>query len=592
MRNYGRCWFDKSSWHIVGEPHIIMRAKRVFERIDKTSRGGIELSYSPEVCHELLWFMARYPLEISELDSGRLKAGSQLYTERIDRLEEILDPDYKPSKIDLAIPLREYQRRAVELYLSQGSLLLGDDVGIGKTATAIGSFSDPSVLPAVVVTMTHLPKQWQREISRFAPDLHTHVVKKGTAYELPQWFGKSPDVVIMNYAKLGYANWSELLAKYAKSVIFDECQELRRSGSGRYTAAQFLARACKFRLGLSATPVYNYGAEYWNVSEILSPGTLGTFTEFLREWCKRYNKGIIADPRSFGSYLRERGMMLRRTRKQVGRELPKLTKIIHPVEADAQVLMEMKDSATELARVVMRQTQASREARFVAAGQFDMVMRQQTGLAKAPYVCEFVKMILEGEDRVMLYGWHREVYDVWRAKLAEFNPVMYTGTESSREKEMAFLKFTSQGAGASRVMIISLRSGAGLDGLQKVCRTVVFGEFDWSPGVHEQCVGRVFRDGQADPVVAYFLAAEDGADPFMLETLGIKRDQADGIRSPEGEIATRVESGRKQIREMAKAYLQRLGQKVTKADEEEDEDDDDDEVRPVPAPEQQMALGF
>lgn len=71
-------------------------------------------------------------------------------------------------------------------------------------------------------------------------------------------------------------------------------------------------------------------------------------------------------------------------------------------------------------------------------------------------------------------------------------------------------------------MIMSLRAGQGIDGLQKVCRTVVLGELDLSPAVHTQFCGRIFRDGQLDPVMAYFLLADYGADPVIADVLGIK----------------------------------------------------------------------
>ena len=55
-------------------------------------------------------------------------------------------------------------------------------------------------------------------------------------------------------------------------------------------------------------------------------------------------------------------------------------------------------------------------------------------------------------------------------------------------------------SGKTKVFVMSLRTGAGLDGLQEKCSTIVHEELDWSPGVHEQCRGRYFRDGrQRDP---------------------------------------------------------------------------------------------
>jgi hypothetical protein len=115
---------------------------------------------------------------------------------------------------------------------------------------------------------------------------------------------------------------------------------------------------------------------------------------------------------------------------------------------------------------------------------------------------------------------------------------MFTGSESPVQKEEARQAFLSdQGS----VLIMSLRAGAGIDGLQHKCRTVVFGELDWSPGVHEQCVGRIHRDGQPDPVVAYFLVSDFGADPIIVDVLGVKRAQIDGVRDPNAAL---VEAGR------------------------------------------------
>ena len=114
--------------------------------------------------------------------------------------------------------------------------------------------------------------------------------------------------------------------------------------------------------------------------------------------------------------------------------------------------------------------------------------------------------------------------------------------------------------GTSKVLILSLRAGAGIDGLQHVCRTCVFGELDWSPGVHEQCLGRVYRDGQPDPVVAYYLLAEEGADPIMSDVLGVKRGQIEGLRDPDAPL---VEAGidPDHLKRLAKDFLERRGEK-------------------------------
>jgi hypothetical protein len=188
---------------------------------------------------------------------------------------------------------------------------------------------------------------------------------------------------------------------------------------------------------------------------------------------------------------------------------------------------------------------------FVARGDIDWRMRRATGLAKAPYVAEFVKLLLDSEEKVVLWGWHRDVYDVWLRKLAEFHPALYTGSEGPRQKALSaarfiggdpLMDFSRQDYAAgrirepypeARVLMMSLESGEGLDGLQEVCHVGVFGELAWSPAQLDQCEGRLKdRVGQQHRALMYYLHTPDGSDPPMLETLGIKRQQGELIRDP------------------------------------------------------------
>ena len=150
-------------------------------------------------------------------------------------------------------------------------------------------------------------------------------------------------------------------------------------------------------------------------------------------------------------------------------------------------------------------------------------------IAKASDAASYVDIVLKDAPRVLLAGWHRDVYNIWQDSLNHQNPVLYTGTESPAKKRRNVEEFTN---GDSRVMMISLRSGAGLDGLQEYCSDVVFGELDWSPKVHKQVVGRLRRPGQTKQVTAHYLHTNGGSDPIIMDILGIKSDQSRGITDP------------------------------------------------------------
>jgi hypothetical protein len=119
------------------------------------------------------------------------------------------------------------------------------------------------------------------------------------------------------------------------------------------------------------------------------------------------------------------------------------------------------------------------------------------------------------------------------------------------------------------VLIMSLRSGAGIDGLQEVVNTLVFGELDWSPAVHKQAMGRPGRPGQTKPVRAYFCTTDEGSDPIMLETLDVKRMQSVGLIEgrgdpaaqavPEAMTAERYE----QIRRLASRFVEQADRGLT-----------------------------
>lgn len=557
-RQNGYATRRRKLWRITAQPHVMIRLKNFFPRVDKFKYDNVSIENTQEVCRDIEWFMARFPLEADAEILSILRKGAEAHRALQEELELVMAPDFKSRAFRMAKPLRDYQARTVEVYLRTKALLVADQVGLGKTVTAIGGLTEPVNLPALVVCQTHLVRQWQRFLAEFLPDALTHIIKKGTPYALPK-----ADVYLITYHKM--AGWAETLAGFIQSMIFDEAQELRHAGTGKYKAAQKIRGGCFSVMGLSATPIYNYGGEMFNVMEIISPGKLGSRDEFNREWCySRGDKQVVKDPKAFGAYLRDNFLMLRRTRKEVGRELPPLEKSVQMIPYSPAALDEIKDVATELARLVL---QGHFHESGEAARELDWRLRQATGIAKAPFVAEFVKMLVDDGQQVVLFGWHREVYDVWmeRFRQTRIPAVLYTGTETPKQKDDAQMWFQR---GWTKVLIMSLRAGSGVDGMQVGCNTAVFGELDWSPGVHEQCIGRLNRDGTSG-VSAFFLLADGGSDPVVAETLGLKTAQVRGMVDPKSPDVVDQQSDMGRVKKLAAEYLKRKDVKTPESASEE-----------------------
>lgn len=574
-----RAVLDDGKWKVSLSPSVSALFKRLFDGVDKVGQE-LELSDTPANAKNLLWFAERHPIDFSPM--MHVLAQASLQDDREEAVLRILSSDYVPTDARLALALRDYQARVPDLTMANGALLLGDECGLGKTASCIGVFARPQALPAVVVTLTALPTQWKREVARFAPELRTHVVKTSKPYPLDQARGKRiplPDVLVMSYSKLttrtGGRSWAEVLAdeKLCRTIIFDEGQELRNSESERYKAAKYLRDSATYCVVATATPVYNHGGEIHNVVNIVQPGALGNRREFLREWCgkdasgdegesggnREMRKIRVKDPVALGTHLREAGVMLRRTREEVGRELPPLQRIFHPIETDGlEIPADVNVEA--LCRTVL-QKGGDGAAKMRAGGELDWRLRQATGLAKAPEVAGLVRLLIESGEKVVLYGWHRGVYDVW-AKMfgnedqGDLKPAWYTGEESARQKDEARRRFAED---ETDIIVVSLRAGAGLDGLQFKSKIVVFGEFDWSPMVHHQNEARIFRDGQRFPVSAYYAYTDEGSDPVVMDTLNLKLEQSEGIRNLTAEVAKLRGTDPKNIQRLAEWYLRKIG---------------------------------
>lgn len=552
MRTYGALAHVDGAWEVGAlEPHAIIKLKALFPQIPKAAAPPYRFQDTPERAADLAWFCQRYPLGASPDDLSALRRAADRHAEIQDAAAAILSADYQPPDyvgLREGMSVRPYQAQAIELLNLSGGLLVGDEVGLGKTFITAGACLSPGALPAVVVCHAHLQRQWCEVIERFTT-LRAHAVRGTKPYAMP-----ACDVRVFRYSQL--AGWADVLSWIGVGLVaFDEVQDLRRGiGDERNpihkgVAAMRLAQHAGRRLGLSATPIYNYGSEIWNIMSFLRPELLDDYDDFRREWC---SGKMVADPKALGTFLREQRAFLRRTKADVGQHMPPVNRIVDTIDHDAVELRSIDDLAHELA---VRATVGDFTERGEATRMLDLRVRHATGVAKAKSVAAIARIMVEGGTPIVLVGWHRDVYDIWLRELDDLNPVLYTGSETAAGKNRAKDAFL---AGETDVLIMSVRSGAGLDGLQARCSTMVFGELDWSPGVHHQCIGRLDREGQAEPVTAIFLVCDDGSDPPMMEVLGLKASQASALLDPHLGVQ-RTHSDGEGLKRLVTRYLDRRG---------------------------------
>ena len=550
-RTFGTLSYNRRGkcWTIKGEPCVTELAKRLFPGCEGRGRGVARFTAHRRIIGDLNWLMLRYPLEIKETDRERWERALEEAREyAIERQRQLRAPQFaQPPEGRFEGQLMPFQQQGLAFLLSSNRALLADEMGLGKTVQALAYLASTAGFPALIVVPPHLVRNWTREAERFLRvegGLRVHVIRGLTPYELPQ-----ADVYIIHYLLL--RGWKSALPDLAfRTVIFDEIQELRRAGTEKYSAASLVSSAADHVIGLSGTPIYNNGGEIWNVVNILDFHFLGDWESFTREWCYGYNSNIVAKPELLGEYLRTEGIMLRRTKQEVLKQLPPKRRLVQEIDWDDALYREMISPAFSRLRLL---NEADESRRALIEDQISQDERQATGCAKAPYVCAFVRTLLDGGEKVLLFAHHHRVMDIYKKELKPYSPVFITGRETDAQKDAALNAFM---LGKTDICVISLRSASGLNLQRASC--VVFGELDWSPAVHSQAEDRAHRIGQEDSLLCYYLVSPKGSDQEMQQALGLKVSQFVGLMGDRTPTQDETWAQQSEARAHIKALVERL----------------------------------
>lgn len=526
-------------------PHVSIRLKSVFARIPKTQTITFNLPFTDEMAADILWFSERWPFDMAKATLGKLKRAAKRFRDDRAATEAIMLPDWKPGRQERFRPgfeLELDQARALEVLKRRHSLLLGDDVGLGKTFVAMAAAMTCG--PTAVVVEPHLADQWAIDFIVRCTEMTVHVIEGTVPYDLP-----AADIYVFRYSNIH--GWVDIAATgFFRLVVFDEIQQLRTgSTSVKGAAALRFTENAEYRLALSATPIFNYGSEIWNIMSFIDPDVLGSWIEFITEWCYMGDSHhwLVRDPDALGMYLKSTGAFLRRVRQ--GRPVNRL---VVKVAYDDTETVKHEEITRALAMKVL-------ESKFGESGQaareLDAMARRLTGVGKARGIAAYARILLSAGIPIIMSLWHRDVYDIIMKELSEFRLALYTGTETSKQKDKVKRDFI---AGRLDGILISNRSGAGLDGLQNRCSTLIVGELDWSPKIYEQLLGRIDRRGQeAEELTMIFCTCDYGSDPTIMTVNAVKNDQARRITDP-GVPMDIPYTDESHIKQLAREYIERM----------------------------------
>lgn len=213
----GQIDYSGGVWRIDVPPHVSIRFKDIFKGVSFGTRPPFLLKDTPDRAYDLQWFTQRYPVAFTERAERRLQAGVAEYLDHRAKVEEIRKTAYvlgahtgfrPPEKAD------PHQARAADLFRATGRLLLLDDVGLGKTVSALAAIADGWGLPAAIVVQPHVSDQWLNKfVRRFTTLRAMEISSRNARMVAPH------DVYIFRYSNLGA--WVDMFEPMGiKTVIF------------------------------------------------------------------------------------------------------------------------------------------------------------------------------------------------------------------------------------------------------------------------------------------------------------------------------------------------------------------------------------
>lgn len=563
----GSATFDPKagSWTVQATPDVLSWICKLFPAsATKSDRSSVTFRATWRTFVDFSLILHRFPIRIASPGAFDLQwsnaATKRALADKINRGEISGAAGHaKEFEKVIAGTLMPFQVDGVRFLTNWRRALLGDDMGLGKTVQGLCAVASQGLFPVLVCVPSNILRQWEKvSIPRWLPAAANDVfVCRGQS---PRPIPATASIVLTHYGLLQY--WkSELLKRRFRAIIWDECQELRIwNKNQKWPVAHALAsEGADMVIGMSGTPIYNYADEIWSVLTCIEPGCLGEHSMFSAQWCDGAFREV-ANPAALGAYLRREGLFLRRRKLDVLKDLPPKRRMVELIDHDESAAVAVIRAAVQKKREADR-TFGDLKKRAQLENEALMRLRQATGIAKAPFVADFIAGLCEAGEKVIVGVWHHAVRDIMAAKLQRFAPVFITGQETQTQRANS-LKLFSDPHSATRIVFISNRLAPGLDGLQGVSNTVVTAEFDWSPQIHGQFEDRLHRIGQGSAVSSYYLACDFGSDPILRGILGVKTCQFVGLMGDPWQKDDEAETDRAELRRRLLAVVDHLARKV------------------------------
>lgn len=405
--------------------------------------------------------------------------------------------------------LYPFQRQGVEWLSGRRGGILADDMGLGKTVQVIAAmrllFNHAELRTALVVCPKSLVATWEREFSRWAPELGVAVLTPPAKLREDAWkiVAERRHVLLTNYEQL--RDPPQILKQRTPDlVVADEAHRVRRR-SARITSGLFQLQPKRFWV-LTGTPLERDLEDLATLLSLVAPKSFAP-----------------TDANLHPSSLRSRGRpyVLRRRKREVLEELPPILDTTEMLEfsevqrrAYATVIREHRmkgDKGDELALLTRLQTLCDIEPESRESCKIDRIL-------------DLLERINEQHEKAIVFSYRLEplhelqhrITKRWSTKTA----VLLEGVMNSGERDQAVAYFRNN----EQALVLLASTRVGGEGLTLIEANHVFLLNQWwNPSANDQARDRVVRVGQQRKVRVYRFCCRGTVEESLERILDSKR---------------------------------------------------------------------
>ena len=302
----------------------------------------------------------------------------------------------------------------------------------------------------------------------------------------------------------------------------------------------------------------NRPIEFYNFLNMISPKQFNNWVYFGTRYCG--GRQIRVGKRQIWQFSgatnldelgkRLKSLMLRRKKSQVLTELPEKRRQNIYLELPSKYRKEYIKTEKDLVWS-LEQVKSNRNLQIPDVLAKLGLLRHTIGMAKVDLAGNYIKQVVEGDNKLVVFAHHRDVLDKLEetVRQAKIKYVRADGSTANENRQKYIDIFQED----ENCMVFLASSAMGMGVTLTAASNALFVERQWSPALEEQMEDRVHRIGQNNGVLIQYMQVEKTFDEKMAKVIDSKREIMQQVLDSNFEN-TRVDTEESAIDEVLKSY--------------------------------------